>query len=135
MRISRDAMLMTIAAAVAMRGTCDRAYVGAVASLDGRVICTGYNGSPSGLPHCKHEKDLPCDNAVHAEANLVAFAARHGVCLFNSTVYTTVSPCKKCAELLINSGVKEVIFGTPHRVLDGIQLLELAGIKVRIFHE
>ncbi len=132
MRIERDQMLLMIAGIIALRGTCSRAQVGAVASFNGRIICTGYNGTPSGLEHCEHQIGQPCDDAVHAEANLVAFAARHGVSLLMSTVHTTHAPCKKCAELLINAGVKRVVYMHPYRDPAGVQLLGRAKIEVNV---
>lgn len=128
-RISRDKMLMTIAYAVALRSTCDRNHVGAVIVRDSRVISTGYNGAPSGMPHCDHTNDdQPCKEVVHAEANAIVFAARNGIATNHADLYTTLSPCVDCARLIINSGIGSVFFGMPYRDVSGIRLLESAGV-------
>jgi len=135
-RISRAALYMAMAQLLAMRGTCTRARVGAVVVKDGRVISTGYVGSPSGTPHCI---DVGCEigpgggciRTVHAEANAIAFAAKYGIALEGSTMYCTLSSCRKCAELIINSGIKEVVYLNEYRDMAGPDLLEKAGVTVR----
>lgn len=134
-RIDRDDMLMQVAQLVAQRATCLRRQVGAVVARKGRIISTGYNGAPAGLPHCNVENcrfDLPCERTIHAEANAIAFAARYGVELGGSTLYTTDSPCKTCAGLIINSGIKEVFYGREYRDLEPVELLEEVGIKTML---
>lgn len=164
LRITRHEMLMQMAEVIAQRGTCDRAQVGAVASRKGRIIATGYNGAPAGLPHCDHAGDavlraadpldgypsidvhgrltyksdliaasnlmVGCTKAVHAEANLIAFSARHGVALEASDLYVTHMPCINCARLIVNAGVERVIWKEPYRLTEGVELLEQAGILV-----
>lgn len=132
-RPSRHDMLMGVAGVVAARGTCNRLHVGAVISRDGRVLSTGYNGPPSGLPHCDHDNGTPCDDAVHAEANVIAFAARYGTAVEGADVYVTHSPCSSCAKLLINAGVASVYYKTPFRDASGILLLTRAGIRCLMF--
>lgn len=126
-------MLMDVARVVATRGTCNRLLVGAVVSREGRVLSTGYNGPPAGLPHCAHDPDFlrkdPCMDAVHAEANAVAFAARFGVATEGAEVYVTHSPCSACAKLLINAGMSCVYFSIPFRDSAGILLLTRAGVR------
>src|SRR5687767_4618485 len=109
-----DQVLMNVAREMARRGTCSRQRVGAVVARDGRILTSGYNGSPRGMLHCVHPPgetshvrgvDAPtCTLAVHAEANAVAFAARHGIALDGATLYTTLSPCVPCAQLVVNAG-------------------------------
>jgi dCMP deaminase len=119
---------MELANVVAKRGTCTRGYVGAVIAIDGRVISTGYVGAPAGLPHCM---DLGCDigpdggcqRTVHAEANAIAFAAKHGVPTKGSTLYTLVAPCLSCAKLIINAGITSVIYSRPYRDSGGLGML------------
>ncbi len=139
-----DQALIDIAGIIGESGTCTRLQVGAVLTRFRRIISTGYNGAPSGMPHCVHksvhpdgtetiiglDNDLGCMFAVHAEANVIAFAARHGVNTFGSVLYTTHSPCVNCARLLMNAGIQEVIFEHQYRDLSGIRELEIAGVTV-----
>lgn len=112
-----DVYFMRIAETVSSRATCDRKKVGAVIVVDKQIVSTGYNGAPKGLPHCDdagHElKDMggreSCVRTVHAEANAVAQAARHGVRVDGASVYTTASPCYDCMKLLINAGIKRIV--------------------------
>jgi dCMP deaminase len=139
-------VLLEVAHVMATRGTCSRARVGAVFALDGRILATGFNGAPAGLPHCDHNCDCggdehspgyhddecrsvaPCEAAVHAEANAIAFAAKHGISLNGSTLYTTLSPCLRCAQLLVNAGVRAVCMSTIYRDPSGIRLLNRSGV-------
>src|SRR6478736_4893511 len=132
-RYTRDQALVMAAEIAAVRGTCSRAQVGVVFARNGRVVMTGYNGAPAGVKHCIHlpGDDQPCEIAVHAEANAIATAARYGVALDNSTVYVTMQPCLKCAQLLINAGIYGLVFTRPYRVTDGVDLLVRQGIEVR----
>lgn len=130
-------MLIEVAQVVATRGTCNRLYVGAVISRAGRVLSTGYNGPPAGLPHCAHNDVLqkdPCKEAVHAEANAVAFAARHGMAVEGADVYVTHSPCSSCARLLINAGLDQIFYRVPFRDLSGVDLLIRAGVRCLKFN-
>lgn len=137
-----DVTLLTIAYVMAERGTCARARVGCVVARDGRVLSTGYNGAPRGLPHCVHEDGVasrdrppmaePCRTSAHAEANAVAFAARNGVPIDRATVYTTLSPCVYCAQLLVNAGVERVVCGEVYRDHTGVELLLSAKIVVDV---
>ena len=132
-RISRDHMLLAIAEVVAHRGTCSRLRVGAVASREGRVLSTGYNGAPKGLPHCDHSGStdpLGCVVSVHAEANAVAFAARYGVSLDGAELHLTHSPCVACAHLIINSGIARVVYDESYRITAGVDLIGAAGITL-----
>lgn len=119
-----------MAKTIAERSTCTRLHVGAVAAIDGRILSTGYNGAPVGMQHCTHPSSEICQRAVHAEANLVAFAARHGVSLVGAQVYCTSSPCYTCACLLINAGIKAFYFLEEYRDLSGNRILSDAGVSV-----
>jgi dCMP deaminase len=137
-RVSRDAMLMEMANVVAKRGTCTRAWVGVVIASESRVISTGYVGSPTGQPHCLDVgcslgADGGCERTVHGEANAIAFAAKHGTSIEGSSLYTLKSPCMACAKLIINSGIREVVWWQAYRDERGLQLLEDAGLTVRKF--
>ena len=129
-RPSRADTLLTVAHVVASRSTCTRLHVGAVASIDGRILATGYNGAPAGTPHCTHPVSEPCQRSVHAEANVVAYAARHGVSLQGAELYATDSPCYTCACLLINAGISTVVFVRRYRDDSGLRLLADVGVKV-----
>jgi dCMP deaminase len=130
-----DETLMAIAALWAQRGTCNRAAVGVVVTINDRIITTGYNGAPAGMPHCDHDEAFvpPCTNAVHAEANALAFAAKHGTPTDGATLYTTLTPCVPCAQLIINAGIVRVVAHTPYRVMDGWNLLYDAGIELDLW--
>lgn len=112
-----DAYFIRIAEVVASRATCDRKKVGAVLVKNQNIISTGYNGAPAGMPHCDevgHElKDMggreSCVRTVHAEANALIQAAKHGNSVNGCILYCTASPCYDCAKLIINSGVNYVI--------------------------
>lgn len=127
-------VLMHVAAHFGERSTCPRAQVGAVAAREGRIVATGYVGAPAGEPHCTEvgcdiENEV-CVRTVHAEANLVAFAAAAGVALRGCVVYSTHSPCYSCAKLLINAGVRGVYYTSEYHDLRGIDLLGRNGITV-----
>lgn len=157
-RPSISETLMEIAFTVSNRGTCSRAKNGAViADSRGVVLSTGYNGSLSGMEHCDHDcncgidlldnKDgieyalghattCPahpsngCTLAVHAEANSIYFAARRGVAIEGQYMYSTMEPCTKCAEAIIQSGIKKLHYRNTYRIHDGLNLLQKAGIDV-----
>lgn len=128
-RISRDTMLMEIAEIVSMRSTCDKLHVGAVISRDGRILASGYNGTPTGMEHCSHvDIRVPCVETVHAEANAIAFSAKYGISTDGSVIHTTHSPCLKCAQLIINAGIYMVVWRRSYRDQSGLDLLERADI-------
>lgn len=114
-----DETLMGMATLMSQRSTCNRAHVGALISIDGRPITTGYNGAPAGMSHCDNtEEHLAlehCLNAVHAEANAIAFAAQNGVQTLGATLYTTLAPCLPCAQLVVNAGIIRVVAFKVHR--------------------
>lgn len=122
---------MDMAFIVAARGTCSRLQVGAVVSMDGRVLSSGYNGAPAGFDHCMHSpaQDMPCTQAVHAEANAIVFAARHGVATGEAILHTTHLPCPACARLIINAGIRVVTWQEPFRNDFGLELLERGGVE------
>ena len=134
MRITRHQMYREILEVIKKRSTCERKQVASIIVKDGRIISMGYAGSPSGTPHCQDEGCIigpngGCIRTVHAEANAIAFAARAGISTEGSMMYVTLSPCIDCAKLIINSGIKGVIFFERYRDDSGIKLLENAGIE------
>jgi dCMP deaminase len=142
---------MKIALAWSEQSTCSRMSVGCVIALDGRTLSSGFNGAPRGMPHCDHTCDCEpieysggviehhneCGSgphgcvAVHAEANAIAFAARHGIALLGSTLCTTLTPCVKCAELIVNAGVARVVWRTIYRDVSGLDLVVASGISTQ----
>lgn len=145
-RITRNDLLMGTAELLAKRSTCSRGQVGVVISRDGRILSSGYNGAPAGMPHCTHPIVIEqnpeaytngngCTNAVHAEANAIAFAAKYGVSLENSELHTTMSPCVFCAQLIVNAGIVSVFYLVKYRIIDGIDLLKIANIDVTHYEE
>ncbi len=127
---------MDIARVVASRATCDRKKVGAVIVKDKTILSTGYNGSIRGLPHCDdvgHDMDEGghCVRTVHAEANAIVQAARHGVAIDGATIYVTASPCWNCFKLIANAGIKRVFymeFYRDERIFDTAKAL---GIELK----
>ncbi|MHA1685203.1 MAG: deoxycytidylate deaminase [Candidatus Heimdallarchaeaceae archaeon] len=113
-RISLDEMMMKVAHIVAKRGTCPRKQVGAVIAKDGRILSTGYNGAPTKLPHCTDVgciiENGHCVRTSHAEQNAICSAAYLGVSTANATMYVTVTPCPICMKMIINAGIKRVVY-------------------------
>jgi dCMP deaminase len=130
-RPTRDELLVHMTHAVSERSTCNRLNVGAIIARQGRMITSGYNGPPSGLPHCVHAAmdGTPCHDAVHAEANAIAFAARYGSSTEGAELFVTHSPCVSCAQLIVQAGIVRVVYSQEYRSLDGLDLLEKAGIE------
>ena len=134
MRITRDEYLLNEVFNAAKRSTCLRLQVGAVLVREGRPILAGYNGSLSGFPHCTPEscnRDISCKNTVHAEVNVIYFAARHGIATAGAALWCTDSPCKICAEAIIQAGITEVVFQRKYRDVFPISLLLQANVQVR----
>lgn len=135
LRPEMDEVLIHVAHAMSARATCSYLQVGAIVAHDGRILTSGYNGAPSGMPHCEHtprvpgEPVTPCTTAIHAEANAIAFAARYGTSLDYGTMYTTVSPCVACAQLIINSGIVRVVTDNLYRDESGWNLLSSANVR------
>jgi len=128
----KDRVFLGIAHQLSELGTCERAQVGAIITKDGRCISWGYNGAPAGLPHCVHTDDLPCQNATHAEANAICFAARQGISTEGGTLYVTLSPCAVCARLTIAAGIVRVVWSFTYRDPAGSDLLAQAGVEKEV---
>lgn len=131
-RPTRAEWLFQIAESVALRGTCSRLRVGALAVRGGQILAIGYNGAPRGMAHCDHTEapEESCLVSVHAEVNVIACAARYGISLKDAELYVTHSPCQSCAGLLINAGIAEVHYSREFRDSFGITLLRLGDVKV-----
>lgn len=122
MRPDWNEYFMMFADLASLRATCIRRQVGAVLVSDNRIIATGYNGAPKGIPHCTRETCLRAIHnvpsgthhelcrGVHAEQNLICQAAYHGVSTRESSVYTSLRPCSICLKILINAGVSTIYY-------------------------
>ena len=109
---------------------CKRRQVGALVVKDKMIISDGYNGTPSGFENICEENDITKPYVLHAEANAITKLARSNNNSDGSTLYVTASPCIECAKLIIQAGIKRVVYAEKYRLNDGIQLMERAGIKV-----
>lgn len=109
---------------------CKRRQVGALVVKDKMIISDGYNGTPSGFENICEENDITKPYVLHAEANAITKLARSSNNSDDSTLYVTASPCIECAKLIIQAGIKRVVYAEKYRLNDGIQLMERAGIKV-----
>lgn len=111
---------------------CTRRQVGALIVKDKMIISDGYNGTPSGFPNvCEGEDGLTLPYVLHAEANAITKIARSGNNSDGATLYVTDAPCIECAKLIIQAGIKRVIYNRAYRLTDGIELLGQAGIEVK----
>lgn len=113
-RPSWDEYFLSIAREVATRSTCQRRHVGALIVRDRRILCSGYNGSPPGQPHCTDVgcllEDGRCIRTLHAEQNAITQAALHGVSTQGATLYCTCRPCHVCARMIVGAGIVRVVF-------------------------
>lgn len=142
MRPSWDEYFLGIVELIKERSTCLRRQVGAVVVKDKRILTTGYNGAPAGCRHCEEvgclrqslnvpsgERHELC-RAAHAEQNAIAQAAMYGVSINGGTIYVTAQPCVICTKLIINSGIKRVVYKGDYPDALSLQLLDEAGIEV-----
>lgn len=147
-RPSWDEYFIEIAHTIAKRATCDRGRSGCVISRDRQILVTGYVGSPVGLPHCDevghlmkkviHEDDhvtLHCVRTVHAEQNAICQAAKLGIALDGATLYCRMTPCRTCAMLIINCGIKRVVCEFQyHAGQESEAMFMEAGIELEYIH-
>ncbi len=141
-RPSWDEYFQTITRDVADRSTCIRRHVGAIVVKDKRILATGYNGAPSGLPHClttgclREELGIPSGQkhelcrGAHAEQNAVIQAAKYGVSIDGATVYCTNQPCIVCAKILINAGISKIVYENSYPDELSEKMLGEAGIEL-----
>jgi dCMP deaminase len=123
--------MMETASIWAQRGTCSRLRVGAVLADRDRILVQGYNGNVAGMQHCPDpHPEGPCETAVHAEENVLYFAANRGIPTQGTTIYVTHAPCYRCARGIVNAGVERVIYQNTYRTMDGVRLLREAGVTV-----
>ncbi|WP_278276729.1 deoxycytidylate deaminase [Anaerobranca californiensis] len=141
-RPSWDQYFMEITHVVAKRSTCIRRQVGALLVKDKRILSSGYNGAPSNLPHCseigclRQQLNIPSGErhelcrGLHAEQNAIVHAAMHGISIKGATIYITNQPCVLCAKMIINGGIKRVVFaqGYPDKLSE--EILKEAKIEL-----
>ncbi len=112
---------------------CQRRQVGALIVKNNAIISDGYNGTPSGFPNvCEDGNNVTFPYVLHAEANAISKLARSNNNSEGATLYVTASPCLECAKLIIQAGIKRVVYGEPYRIEDGLELLKKAGISVEL---
>jgi dCMP deaminase len=148
-RPSWDEYFMELANTVSKRATCDRGRSGCVIVKDRQLLVSGYVGSPSGLPHCDEVGHLfrksideegnittHCVRTVHAEQNAICQAARRGIALDGATLYCRMTPCRTCALLIINCGIKRVVCERKyHAGAESEALFAQAGVQLEFFHD
>jgi dCMP deaminase len=144
-RPSWDEYFMTLAEQVASRTTCMRRAVGAVIVKDKRILATGYNGVPSGIKHCgevgclREQLGVPSGQrheicrGLHAEQNAIIQAAKYGTIIDGATIYVNTQPCIVCAKMLINAGIREIVYANPYPDELSMDMLRESGIKLREF--
>ena len=143
-RPDNDAYFMNMAKLSATRSTCLRRSVGAVIVKEKRILTTGYNGAPRGIKHCEETGCVRLENhiesgtrhelcrGVHAEQNAVIQAAYFGVSVKDASIYITNFPCVLCAKILINAGIKEVIYLDDYVDTLSREILEESNVLVRL---
>jgi dCMP deaminase len=143
-----DRYFLDLCEAVARRATCDRGRSGCVIVKDKRIMTTGYVGAPAGLPHCDevgHDFRKVFDNngnvtqhcvrTLHAEQNAIIQAARFGIPLEGATIFCKMTPCRTCAMMIINAGIKRVVCEKRyHADADAIEMFKQAGIELTIMN-
>ena len=143
-RLSWDDYFLELADAASRRATCDRGRSGSVIVLDKQVLATEYVGSPAGLPHCDDVGHLMkkviqedgkitehCVRTVHSEQNAICQAAKRGISIEGATIYQRMTPCRTCAMLLINCGIKRVVCERKYQLAEeSEQLLTEAGVEL-----
>lgn len=142
-RLSWDQYFMTITRQVAERSTCTRAKVGAVIVRDKNILATGYNGAPTGMPHCTdvgcliYESKTPngdieqnCFRTIHAEMNAIAQAAKNGASIKEGAIYITHTPCIHCLKVLVNTGIKEIYYERAYKLHTLEELLRYTQVHL-----
>jgi dCMP deaminase len=135
MRVPWDIYFLNLAQAVSTRATCNRLQVGCVLVRNNDTIATGYNGSVKGEPHCTDvgcllNSQKACIRTIHSESNAIIRAARYGVSTEGAIAYITHSPCAECLKLLINAGVKRIVYATEYRIPPDSALADRCGVFI-----
>lgn len=146
-RLSWDEYFMEITKLVAMRSTCLRRQVGAILVKDKKILATGYNGAPTGVEHCidvgclREKLNVPSGErhelcrGLHAEQNAIIQAAYHGVTIRGSTLFCTNLPCSICIKMIINAGIKAVVYLDGYADPLSLDLIAKSGVKLIKFSE
>ena len=129
-QLTLDCRYLRMARIWAENSYCKRRQVGALIVKDKMIISDGYNGTPSGFENVCEENDVTKPYVLHAEANAITKIARSSNSSDGATLYVTASPCLECSKLIIQAGIKRVIYSEHYRLEDGINLLKRAGIEV-----
>lgn len=125
-----DDKYISMAAIWAENSYCKRRKVGALIVKDRMIISDGFNGTPSGFENvCEDENGITKPYVLHAEANAISKIARSGNSAEGATLYITASPCLECAKLIIQAGIKRVVYRDEYRLMDGVDLLHRAGVE------
>ena len=144
-----DEYFMEVCHAIAKRATCNRGRSGCVIEKDNQILVTGYVGAPVGLPHCDevghqikkltHEDGTVtehCVRTVHAEQNAICQAAKRGISIDGATLFCKMTPCRACAMMIINCGIKRVVAEKRyHDCADTVEMVKKAGVKLEHLHE
>ncbi len=142
MRPSWNKYFMDIVELVKTRSTCLRRQVGAVIVKDRRILATGYNGAPVGIKHCsevgclRQDRGIPSGErhelcrAMHAEQNAIVQAAMSGTSILGATMYVSSQPCSLCAKMIINSGIKKIMFKGDYPDKLAMDMLKESGVRV-----
>lgn len=129
-QITLDCRYLRMARIWAENSYCERRKVGAIIVKDKMIISDGYNGTPAGFENvCEDTDGITKPYVLHAEANAITKVARSNNSSEGATLYITASPCLECAKLIIQAGIKRVVFNELYRITDGIDLLERAGVE------
>ncbi|GAB1358261.1 dCMP deaminase family protein [Porphyromonadaceae bacterium] len=130
-QLALDKRYLRMAKIWAENSYCKRRQVGALIVKDKKIISDGYNGTPSGFPNlCEDENGLTFPYVLHAEANAITKVACSNNSSEGATIYCTSSPCIECSKLIIQAGIRRLVYCEQYRLMDGIQLLQRAGIEV-----
>ncbi len=130
-KIELDKRYLRMASIWSENSYCKRRQVGALIVKNKMIISDGYNGTPSGFENvCEDENNVTYPYVLHAEANAITKIARSNNNSEGATLYVTDSPCIECAKLIIQAGIKRVVYSRQYRLDDGLQLLKKAGIEV-----
>ena len=127
----RDYLYMRMARTWAENSYCQRRKVSPIFVKHQMIISDAYNSTPSGFENiCEDDNNVSKPYVLHAEANALTKVARSNNSSENATLYVTASPCLECSKLIIQSGIKRVVYGEEYRIMDGVELLKRAGIEV-----
>ncbi len=130
-QFEKDKKYIAMAHIWASNSYCKRRQVGALIVKDKMIISDGYNGTPSGMENnCEDENGVTKDYVLHAEANAITKVAKSGNSSEGATLYVTTSPCMECSKLIIQSGIKRVVYEEEYRKTTGLDLLRSVGVEV-----